>query len=186
MIRSFVALHVSLPDPLRDIYDELSEEFSRGFKWVPENQVHLTIKFLGDTNSLQVEQIKKAVAVIAGNVEPLSLYVKGIGAFPNLKNPTVVWAGIEKNERLEKLFLDVNDAAYNAGFETELHTYKPHLTLARIKRDVDTSILAKRIISLKDNDYGCFTCETVTYFESQLFPTGPIYKKLGEYRMGKF
>lgn len=110
--------------PLRDLEPAL--------RWTPADRLHLTVKFLGACAPDQIAVIGAALRDVARNHAGVPLVVRGAGAFPTLRRPRVVWAGVEPSPRLELLQHDVETALAAAGFPLEGRAFRPHVTLARV------------------------------------------------------
>lgn len=101
--------------------------------WVDESRLHLTLKFLGEQSEGVVPQVSASVTEVADRHKQFTIRLKDVGAFPNFRRARVVWLGIERDPRLELLQHDVEVACQGLGFELEGRTFRPHLTLARVK-----------------------------------------------------
>lgn len=111
--------------------------------WSREDNLHLTLKFLGDTPVTKVEALEQAAQRAASRVEPFEIVVGGCGAFPPKGQPRVLWIGIEDpSGRLALLHRALEDECANAGFPYEERPFHPHLTIARIRKPHDSRQLA--------------------------------------------
>ena len=148
--RLFIALPVENPG-LSGAVHEL-ERYSGFLKIVSENNYHITLKFLGNTDLERFEEL--AAGLDSGEIPPKAEYsLKGLGCFPGLSNPKVIWAGMEYDrECLERIFRYAEKCAISAGFPAETGNFRPHLTLARVKRDLSVPAGLKDYIkSSRDN-----------------------------------
>ena len=134
-MRLFIALN--LPDEVRRaLYDAtapLREAAPRGVAWLRPEGLHLTLKFLGDVEEARVADVASALARVAAGHAAVRVVVSGVGAFPSLARPRVVWAGVEATPRLELLQHDVEAACAALGFEVEGRAFRPHVTLGRVR-----------------------------------------------------
>jgi len=105
--------------------------------WVREPLLHLTLKFLGEQPAERVDDIQAAIAKVATDHRELLMTLGGIGAFPNFRRARVVWMGVAHEPRLELLHHDVEMACERVGFELDGRPFRPHLTLARVRRAMD-------------------------------------------------
>jgi 2'-5' RNA ligase len=145
----------------------------------PEN-VHLTLKFLGDIDPGQVKPILDVLGRIADNIKPFSLEAKGVGCFPNLRNPRVVWIGIEDGgAKALTLHTSVEDAMEGLGFVKEKRAFRSHLTLGRIKNPKGKTQLVEEIRQIGNRSLGQIDVAALTFFQSQLHRDGAIYTPLG-------
>lgn len=128
MPRLFVAL--DLPDVIRERLSALCCGLP-GARWVAPEQMHLTLRFIGDVDSTIFRDVREALCEVRG--ERLSLRLEGIGFFPPRGKPRVVWVGIAANEKLVRLRNRIESILVRAGLEPEGRKYSPHITLARLK-----------------------------------------------------
>lgn len=137
-LRAFVA--VEFPPSLRERLGEVAAELQRSLpgrvvNWVSPANMHLTLKFLGDTPEGDVPRICEALATAAKGVAPFTVEVGGLGCFPNLRQPRVVWAGVNPQEPVLKLQAAVEGALGPLGYEPESRRFSAHLTLGRVRRE---------------------------------------------------
>ena len=125
--RLFVAL--ALPDPVKASLSGLTEPI-RGMAWTQVDQLHVTLRFLGDVPVRKIEGLAEHLAMV--HVEPFLLPVEGLGAFPLKGPPRVVWAGTgDGHPHLYQLRQRLDDAILAAGIDLDVRTFQPHVTLAR-------------------------------------------------------
>lgn len=105
--------------------------------WVREPHLHLTLKFLGEQPAERVDDIQGAISGLTSYHRELLMTLGGIGAFPNFRRARVVWMGVAHEPRLELLHHDVETACEGLGFELDGRPFRPHLTLARVRRAMD-------------------------------------------------
>jgi 2'-5' RNA ligase len=145
--RLFIA--IELPAILRrrvqDHIDQLRKAVPEArASWTPEEKLHLTLKFLGDTPVTKVDDLAQAVARAATRVSPFEVMIGACGAFPTRGQPRVLWIGIEDpTDALTKLHHALEDECANAGFPPEARRFHPHLTIARLRQPHDARRLAK-------------------------------------------
>jgi 2'-5' RNA ligase len=179
MIRSFIA--VDLPEETRDNLGRIQEQLKRskgGVRWLKPGSIHLTLKFLGNIHPDQVNDIVAAVTHLVQNEPPLTLCAGGLGAFPSLRKPRVIWVGIQGEiERLAKLQGDLETALESLGFASEERPFRPHLTIGRVK---DRRRLQRLIeaMSAQGPEFNSFDVSEIILYKSNLRPTGAIYTKL--------
>lgn len=134
-MRLFIALN--LPDEVRrslhDAGAPLREAAPRGVAWVRPEGLHLTLKFLGDVEDARVGDVAETLRRVAAGHLAVRVAVGGVGAFPSLARPRVVWAGVEATPRLELLQHDVEASCASLGFELEGRAFRPHVTLGRVR-----------------------------------------------------
>jgi RNA 2',3'-cyclic 3'-phosphodiesterase len=181
-IRSFIA--IELPDDILSAIRELQKQLKSeklNLRWVEPGNIHLTLKFLGEIGPKDLFPISEAMKKAVSRTPAFHLYSKGIGAFPGLNRPRVLWTGIGgETESLEKLVDSLDDELGTLGFERENRLFKGHLTIARAKGPVDPVRMTEsigRFMRFKTNG---FTVREVMLFRSRLKPGGPVYEKLFE------
>jgi len=187
MIRTFIAFEIEAEARRRA--QSLIERLARigaKVKWVAPDAMHVTLKFLGDVESLQIPEVCNAVAKAAQHFDPIVAHCVGVGAFPNLARPRTVWLGLgDEDERLAALQTAIDDNLRPLGFRKERRKYHPHLTLGRVRAGgAATEQLAERLAELVDFDAGETMVDTVTVYSSELRPEGPLYSVLATLRLG--
>ncbi len=182
-IRVFVAIEVD-----SEIKNKLSEYLDRlkrtgaDVKWVATENIHLTLKFIGHLEEEALINLNKIINDAVLNIKPFSINIGNIGAFPNLKNPRVIFTGVEaEGNSLLRIFEKLDKGIETLGIKKESRKYVGHITLGRVKSK-------KNLTKLKDVlDSGrgyCFGHEKVTslsLIQSNLTPTGPIYSRLNNF-----
>ncbi len=148
--RTFIAIELPAEIRLRitEYVNQLRGEFPQVCaSWSREDNLHLTLKFLGDIPVSQISSLSEACAEAARQVLPFELMVKGCGAFPPRGKPKVLWIGIEeaseKRDSLLSLHAAIEDRCAAAGFSRESRAYHPHLTIARLREAKDPRVLAE-------------------------------------------
>ncbi|MCS7192022.1 MAG: RNA 2',3'-cyclic phosphodiesterase [Armatimonadetes bacterium] len=180
-IRSFVALELSedVRERLKDLLQQLRQT-KAAVKWVEPENLHLTLKFLGEVPESQIEEIVNALKSIAQATLTFSFTVCGVGGFPNLNRPKVLWAGVEASENLMTLQRMVEQAMERLGFSPEERTYHPHITIGRVKAMVGIEevkmILSKNLGTV----FGVVPANHLTLFRSDLSKEGPTYTPLAK------
>jgi len=196
-MRTFIALE--LPSPIREairlrqqqLRDALTEAgLARCFRWSAVENIHLTLRFLGETDRGQTERIAAGLAEIARRRQGFSLCVGGAGCFPTFRRPNVIWLGVDGQlELLQAMQAAVEELVVAAGFEAESRGFSPHLTLARAQRERSRAdlqrageLLQRLAVQNEGNVQGgsapCFAVTEVVHMRSDLRPAGPIYTPL--------
>jgi len=186
-IRTFIA--IELPDKIQSDIRQLKHSFLPyrfDIRWVKPLNMHLTIKFLGDVDPADLDTIGKLLSDIAGNFPSFDLIPRGLGVFPSLKRPRVIWIGIAgQTDVLGSIQQSVNGGLNEIGFTTEKRPFRGHLTFGRIKSRVDQDRLLDALHAQQKFVSKAFTVENLVMFKSELTPSGPIYTKLYEVPLGK-
>lgn len=181
-LRAFVA--ISLPGTIIDHVRELQDALKgHGLKlrWVKPSNIHLTLKFLGDIPASEVAAIGDAVHAAVGDEAPLALTIQGMGVFPGIKRPRVLWTGLGGDvDRLKRLQLRIDRQLEKLGYRREKRGFKAHLTLARIKAAVSPQRLLGAIEGVGDYSPRAFTARKLVLYKSDLRPSGAIYTGLKE------
>lgn len=180
--RMFIAMPVEAPGIDR-VRAEL-EKSGRCLKVVHDNNYHITLKFLGDTEHTVCDRL---VSALESSLRPqrVECVIKGLGCFPGISNPSVIWAGMEYDRMLmDRLFQFAENAALAAGFPPEQRKFIPHLTLARVRREQAVpSILKDYIKSSRETVYSRCVIDKVILFESVLKKNGPEYTVYKEWEL---
>jgi 2'-5' RNA ligase len=180
-LRSFIA--IELPEAVKSALAELQQEFKKcgvDVKWVKPDNIHLTLKFLGNIEEKNVERIVKIIEGICSKYKVFSLEVKGTGVFPNIRSPRVLWVGIERNSLLTKLQRDVEDEMASIGFEREDREFIPHLTLGRFKSSIGKEGLMEEIELHRNDTFGLIDVRSLSLMKSDLKPSGAEYTRIAE------
>ena len=181
-LRLFTALE--LPPAVRRLLAELTAALSAALphgsvRWVRVEGIHLTLKFYGEVDSDKLAGLQAVVNQAAAGVAPLALEMNGLGTFPNLSRPRVIWAGLAGElDRLKYLQRAVEDASRPLGFEPEARGFTPHLTLGRVEpgwRPGDRLSLEGAFARLSPGVRGAFTADTLALMRSDLKPGGAVY-----------
>jgi len=148
-------------------------------KPVERENIHLTLKFLGDVSPTELEEIKSALAQVT--FPPFSLEIKGAGAFPNLKRMNVIWVGVAEGwSQIELIFEQTETFLHQLGFSRETRPFSPHITVARVKSGRKRDEIAAFLGHLTDESFGTFSVEGVRLKQSVLSSSGPKYSTLYE------
>lgn len=187
MIRSFLAIEV--PTAILKKIEELQGDLKSSdadVRWVIPDKIHLTLKFFGNIEESQIDSILDSIKEPVQTTQPFQLGVRGMGAFPNPKNPRVIWVGLtEGKEALIRFQKELEASFERIGFQTEDRSFHPHLTLGRVKSGRGKGALAGKIDKYREEELGEFRVEKVVLFKSDLRPAGPIYTPLRDVKLGE-
>jgi 2'-5' RNA ligase len=191
LVRTFVAVEMPevLRRSLRAAAGELAERLP-GVRWTAEENIHLTLKFLGDVPWNETGRIGAAIKEETAAREPFELEIRGIIAFPPGRSPRIVAVGVRADGALQELHDALERRMEEFGVRPETRTFTPHLTLGRIKAGGAPG-LADAIAPLRDRIFGNFEVSEIAFFQSELAPEGPTYTclcraaLLGEPAMGR-
>lgn len=181
-IRSFIALN--LDDDVKKKICIIREKFKnlKGLKLVEYENLHITLKFLGDIDPGQQHEIIKALENACKNIDEITIKVNKMGAFPNLRNPRVVWLGIEPNPKINKLYENIENNLYNIGFEREGKKFHPHITIGRNKTNRNNKLINKKIVDTEDFEILSVVTK-VSFIKSTLTPKGPVYNIIKDIKL---
>lgn len=179
-IRSFIA--IELPAAVISLLDSVQQELKAlGLKarWVRPQNIHLTLKFLGNIDRAAIEDIGRAMAGAAGDCAPFALTVGGVGFFPDIRRPRVVWIGLGgATAVLLNLQRNLAHRLAAVGFAKDKRPFKAHLTLGRIRQAVNPNILDQAIKDYSDLGNLKFSADRIILFKSDLRPSGAVYSHL--------
>lgn len=182
-MRSFVAIEISEQsrEALRLLGGRLRGSDVKA-SWVRAGNLHITLRFLGDVEPGDLDVLAEVLAKAYSGVEPFSLRVEGVGAFPNPRRPRVVWAGVTGPETPLASIHQISEMGARAiGLAPEKKGFSPHITLGRIRDPRAGSVLPGVLNGERDFDGGEFEVRNVSLFSSTLTPKGPVYGKKREF-----
>lgn len=186
-IRTFIA--IELTDALHHALASVQTQFKRDraarfVRWVAPENIHITLKFLGDVDADQLPAVQRAIADACADTAPFALTLGGAGAFPNTRRPNVVWIGTRGQvEIAARLAQKMDDACAALNFARDERPFAPHLTLGRVKRDASPSerqLIGALIENTPVGDLGALRVERVSVMKSVLKPGGSVYTRMAE------
>jgi 2'-5' RNA ligase len=179
MKRLFVAIKITPQQSLLNTFYHLKKELStEKINWVNEENLHFTLKFIGNTHTSEVKNIIEALENIAYKTQTFELEVENLGVFGSRYNPRVIWVGIKKSESLLKLSENVLSGLDVAGFKRDRQNFVPHITLGRIKYIRDKNTLRKTIDTYNTGLLQTDLVKAFYLYESILRREGPHYEVL--------
>jgi RNA 2',3'-cyclic 3'-phosphodiesterase len=186
MIRSFLA--IELPKSFRLECERIITALKKtgaDVKWVRPDNIHLTVKFLGNISEDAVPRLAHDVGQAVGRYAPITLRLQKTGVFPNPNKPRVIWLGLDGHiERLTRFKTDVEQAASLSGFEPERRPFQPHLTLGRMRSGHNRPELLDALTKLNPVALE-FTAPEIVLVKSDLKPTGAVYTTLQRLPLGE-
>lgn len=180
-IRAFLAFDIEDQRILQRLSHAQKQIANSGanLKTVKPQNIHVTIRFLGDIQQSMVDTIHEEMKQIS--FSPFTIELKGLGVFPKLSYPRVVWAGINKgSEELKNVFQQLEPRLRGLGFKPDTKGFSPHLTIARVRGGRNKFRLAEIVQEMLDYEFGTIKAESLRLKKSNLTPRGPIYKNLRE------
>ena len=181
-IRSFIAFDIDNESILKRITDaqNLLAKTKADLKLVEPKNIHITLRFLGNITPPTVEKIFEEMKKV--QFTPFDVKISGIGAFPNVSYPRVIWAGMtEGADQLRNIFNQLEPRLQSLGFTPDPKGFSPHLTIVRVKSGRNKAELAKFIIENANYEFGTVKAECLRLKKSDLTPKGPIYSTLKEF-----
>jgi len=186
-MRVFVA--VALDAALREAVaglPPLLNSAAASFRWVSAQNLHFTLKFLGEVEEGRVARVTGAAREVAGRATPFPITLGGMGAFPSSKRPQVVWVGVKQGaDRLAELARDLDVTLRRVKFPRDGRPFRPHLTIARAKHSGAVPDLSGLLGNLRGVVVGTQAVDALLVMESTLNPGGSIYRPVEEVRLGE-
>jgi len=183
-MRTFIAIEIpkEIQLQLENVVKRLRASRAGGVRWVAPGNVHLTLKFIGETEPQNLTTLSDLLREIARRYQPMDLGIGGLGCFPNNKRPRVIWVGLDIPSQIQDLHREIEAAAEQIGCPPEGRGFSPHLTLGRVQKSAnreEIENIANALAAVKADDLGRFLAPGFTLYRSDLRSTGPIYTPLG-------
>ena len=176
LIRAFIAVKIPSTPALCEVISQLAL-MGRPVKSVASDKLHVTLKFMGNTNSELIPKVGRILHAVCESKSAFDLRIIGCGAFPHDARPSVIWAGLENTETLIELSAELETQLQPLGFSAEKCQFQPHLTLARVKSKPPEE-LAMLLAEQASTEFGVASIESVELRQSELLPEGPQYTSL--------
>jgi 2'-5' RNA ligase len=177
--RGFISADIEPNQDLVAVLRELSSSRA-DLKTVKPELLHVTLKFLGDTDEGLVDEILTRMRTASAGVRPFRLKLSGMGAFPSLSNIRVVWVGIENGKVLGQIAERLDGTLSELGFERDRKGFKPHLTVARTRSGRNIALAQDIIQRNGATDFGEYSIDKIILKKSVLSPQGPSYSNMRE------
>jgi len=185
-IRTFIAIEI--PEDIISKFRELQEAikvYDFKIRWVRSENIHLTLKFLGDVEEVKIGEIAETISKTVEGYTPISLKAKGIGVFPSIKRPSVLWVGLTGQlESLVGLQKRLDENLKVLGFPGEKRPFKGHLTMGRIKTKIDVRKFGDALMAFRNFESETFTADQIVFYRSELKPSGAVYTELANASLG--
>jgi RNA 2',3'-cyclic 3'-phosphodiesterase len=176
MKRLFSAVKVPFSNALKKVCTSYKQQLSdEDIKWVDASNLHITLKFFGDTPFKDIQPIIEAFKKAACKVPAFSFSLNGTGSFGSSRQPRVIWVGVQKSDALINLYDIINQHLKPLGYQPEKVHYAPHLTIGRIKFIRDVHGLHLLESEFAEEDMGIVKVDSFSLFQSKLTSTGPVY-----------
>jgi len=179
-IRAFIGIR--LPENMISFFREIQDGIKAqglNLKLVRPENIHITLKFLGYIDKSAVREIGYAMEESGHRNSPIILNAKGLGCFPTIRKPRILWVGLGKQiEKLKTIQKNLDQKLETLGFPKENRTFKGHLTIGRVKKKIDTAALGAAIETFKNIESEDFIVDRIILFQSTLKSSGPVYEAL--------
>lgn len=183
LLRTFIAVDIppNIQQAIQHNVENLRKTIGNSVRWVPVHNIHLTLKFLGDVSSANVEMLTQMLRIEADSCPSFDLSISGLGSFPNSKRARVLFIGIQVPAGLEALQRGIESATTKLGYESDPRPFSPHLTIGRVRDHIpasDQQRLRKTLEETKIDSLGIARVDSVHLYKSELKPGGSVYTKL--------
>jgi RNA 2',3'-cyclic 3'-phosphodiesterase len=187
-MRVFIAIDID--DKIRKAIADLQKQIASkvnvkkgDLKWVEPNNIHLTLKFLGEISEEQLNQVKEITETVASAHQKFNLEIESVGSFGG-RSAKIVWVGAKKGtDELLALQKDLDDLLAQAGFPKEDREFSAHLTLCRVNHPIAGIKIGEAIAQFSRLKLGSIAAEALCVYQSQLTPAGPNYTILGTFKL---
>jgi len=183
LLRAFIAIEIPLG--IRQAICKATSNLRQGsgalVRWVPTENMHLTLKFLGDVSPANVELLTQMLRAEADLFSGFEIQLGGLASFPNLKRPRVIYVGIQAPAALEALQRGIDAASRRLGYESEERGFSPHLTIGRVRQTVtgaEQQQIRRALEVTNIDSLGTARVDSVHLYKSDLKPTGSVYTRL--------
>ena len=177
IFRGFIAIDIPSFPKLLEFENDL-RKIDADIKLVEPKNIHITLKFLGDTSEAHIEKIQDIIKESVKGIQPFEIIFSNVGVFPNLNYMKVIWIGIQNAEPIKIIANSINEKITILGFEKDKRPFSAHLTIGRVKTAKNKERVKQILIKYQKMDFYSFNVESVKLKKSVLTPKGPIYSDL--------
>ncbi len=184
VIRAFIAIELSseIHHRLDQVSKQLKDQLvNMPVRWVPGQNIHLTLKFLGDVSIANLDMLTKILESTVSAHHSFEISAGGLGAFPKIHQPRVIWIGLEVPPELIAIQHSLELETARVGYPREERPFSPHLTLGRVSRNVsvvETQTIARALEATKVGFLGVTRVMAINLFRSDLNPDGAVYTRI--------
>jgi len=184
LLRTFIAVEIPphLQNKIQQAVESLHSTIGAALvRWVPAHNMHLTLKFLGDVSPASVDRLTQILGTEADLCPAFDIQITGLGSFPSLRRPRVLFIGIQAPAELEALYRGIESACAKIGYESENRGFFPHLTLGRVKQTasaLEQQKIRRALEETKIDSLGTARVNSVHLYKSDLKPTGSVYTQI--------
>jgi RNA 2',3'-cyclic 3'-phosphodiesterase len=184
--RTFIGIPVEVPDPLADVMSQLQKLFvDERIRWVPLNQMHITLRFLGDISTSDISTVSARLKTAYRREAPITIFFRGLGTFGHRSDLSVLWAGIDGEEHIVRLRKTTDHCLAPIFPDVERRAFRPHLTLARMKNLKQPRVFRSVVECHHDKEFGTSVLSRIIFYKSILLNGGPQYEPLEEVLLGQ-
>ena len=183
-LRTFIAADIppAVQKSIQQQVDRLRNKLGdSSIRWTPVHNIHLTLKFLGDISTNDVDILTQALRAESNAHPAFDVPIQRLGSFPNSKRARVLFIGIQPPAELEALQQGVEAACEGVGYEADMRPFSPHLTIGRVRRGISPSEQGKIYEILRDatiDSLGIARVDSLHLYKSERKPNGAVYTKL--------
>lgn len=186
LIRSFVAININekVRNEISNLQTALKNEIKHNIRWVDPVNMHLTLKFLGEIPESSLASLYSAISHATSGISSFNLSFKGMGVFPNIKNPRVIWVSVDEGkEEISSLYNRINRSLETLGFNNKKtkSPFTAHLTLGRVKSSLKNDNLSEVLYNHAAFTSTLMVVQKIVFFKSILRREGPLYVPLKEF-----
>ena len=182
-MRAFIG--IGLPEHVRASLAAIQAELGGSgadVKWVAAALLHVTLKFLDEITDAQRQSVEALLHRVAGSEQAVTLGIAGVGAFPSVSAPRIVWVGLsEGGDRLARIVAMIEAEGRSLGLRREERPFTPHLTLGRVRSSMNLAALTQRLQAIEWVPPQAWLVSSLTLYQSVLSASGPAYTVLGEF-----
>jgi len=186
LLRCFIAIEIpeTIKKSIADIIESLKKSGS-DVKWVSDENIHITLQFLGETEEALIPDIKGALNKILATYSPFYIKIADVGCFPSGRRPRVIWVGMEESKSVINLYNYIASEMVKLGYQKEERGFTPHVTIGRVKSNRNLGELLRRLDEFTVTDFPDFEVQNITLMKSELKPSGAKYYSLAEIPFGR-
>jgi len=180
--RGFIAIDINANPSVVEFEKEITGT-GADVKLVEPQNIHITLKFLGDIEEDQIDEIEQIMKDSVKEIKSFTIKLKGTGVFPNQNYIKVIWIGIKEAQPIETIAMNIDEKLSELGFKKEKRGFSPHLTIGRVKTAKNKQQLIKTIQNYVDLEFSVQEINSIRLLRSDLTPRGPIYTIIKEVKL---
>lgn len=183
LLRTFIAVDIppAIQKTIQYKIEMLRKAIGNSIRWVPVQNIHLTLKFLGDVSQNDVDKLTQMLRTESDTLASFDITIGGLGSFPNSKRARVVFIRTQAPAELDALQRGIESATTRLGFEADTRPFSPHLTVGRVRDHItapEQEKIRKILEETKIDSVGTARVDSIHLYKSELKPGGSVYTKL--------